>query len=167
MKGRRGWQTNWHRCTKASCSHLCPALHALALVRDSARSSRRCCRIPNPRQQPENARAPPCVGDSFSAVHEVDLNSCLFAKRFSQCASLEERQPFPPKQKEQQDDFPTQLESRVLPSSHGEIASLSAGEKRDCIMQEHSSWLIATGRCPTANYNSSSQIDLFFKKFLY
>lgn len=150
VKGRKGWQTNWHRYTKASCSHLCPPLHALALVRDSARSSRRCCPTPSPWQQPENARAPPCVGYSFSAVREVDFNSCLFAKSFCPCASLEERQPFSPKQKEQQGGLPTTLESSVLPTSHGEIASLSAGEKRDHI-REHSSWLMVTGRCPTHN----------------
>lgn len=84
-------------------------------------------------------------------MREVDLNSCLFAKCFSQCSSLEEREPFSLKQKEQQDGFPTKLESRVLPTSHGEIASLSAGEKRGRIMQEHSSWLTVTGRCPTDN----------------
>lgn len=120
-------------------------------MRDSARSSRRCCRIPSPRQQPENARAPPCVGDSFSAVREVDLNSCLFAKCISQCASLEERQPFSPKWKEQQDDLPAKLESSVQPTSHGEIPSLSSGQKRDHIVQEHSPWLRVTGRCPTDN----------------
>lgn len=121
-----------------TCAWLCPQLPALLPYSQ-------------PWQQPENARAPPCVGDSFSAVREVDFNSCLFAKSFCPCASLEERQPFSPKQKEQQGGLPTTLESSVLPTSHGEIASLSAGEKRDHIIRERSSWLMVTGRCPTHN----------------
>lgn len=143
-------------------SRLCVTVTLPAVPGTAAKST-----AADPRQR--NALAPPCVRDSFSTALGVDFNSFLFAKCFCHGSSLEERESFFffPSKIETATRQLTKLESGIVPILHDRIASLSAVEKRDRIIRECCFWLSVTGRCPTDNQNSSSQIYLFLKKFIY